>query len=310
MHTIIVIGGPTASGKTTLAIEVAKAIGTVILSADSRQFYQEMRIGNARPSEAELAAVPHHFIADRSIHKPLSAGRYAEEALRLLETLFPTYPTIVVAGGSGLYIQALCEGLDEFPATSEAVKKQVAALFDTKGLPGLQAALSIADPAYFAEVDQQNPRRLQRALEVSWQAGQPYSSFRQQGSRRPFATHYFQPAPVATAPKVGPHKRNAVPPEREGLYEKINQRVEQMMAEGLEAEAKSLLAYRHLPVLQTVGYQEFWPYFDGEYDLDTAIELIKRNSRRYAKRQSTWFGKDDQYQAVASVEELLNRLNK
>lgn len=309
MHTIIVIGGPTASGKTALAIELAKQIGTVILSADSRQFYQEMRIGNARPSEAELAAVPHYFIADRSILTPLSAGRYAEEALSLVETLFYQYPTIVVAGGSGLYIQALCEGLDEFPPISEAVKKQVAALFDTKGLPGLQAALSAADPVYFEEVDQQNPRRLQRALEVSWQAGQPYSSFRQQGSQRPFTTHYFQPAPVATA-KAASNKRNAVPPEREGLYGKINRRVEQMMAEGLEAEAKSLLTYRHLPVLQTVGYQEFWPYFDGEYDLDTAIELIKRNSRRYAKRQSTWFGKDDQYQAVGSASELLQCLHK
>ncbi len=310
MHTIIVIGGPTASGKTALAIELAKAIGTVILSADSRQFYQEMRIGNARPSEAELAAVPHYFIADRSIHQPLSAGRYAEEALLLLETLFPQYPSIVLVGGSGLYIQALCEGLDEFPAISEAVKEQVAALFDTKGLPGLQAALSIADPAYFAEVDQQNPRRLQRALEVSWQAGQPYSSFRQQGPQRPFAVHYFQPALAATDKKARPGKRNATPPQREELYEKINQRVVQMMAEGLEAEAKSLQAYRHLPVLQTVGYQEFWPYFDGKYALATAVELIQRNSRRYAKRQTTWFGKNDQYQAVGSASELLQSLNK
>ncbi len=311
MHTIIVIGGPTASGKTALAIELASQLNCPVLSADSRQFYQEMRIGNARPSEEELAAAKHYFIADRSIQQPLSAGRFAEEALALLANLFPLHPQIVLVGGSGLYIKALCEGLDDFPPIQDATKELVAQLFANQGLAGLQAALAKADPDYFASVDQQNPRRLQRALEVSWEAQQPYSSFRQGAQDRPFAVRYFQPALGATPPPPQvAHSRRKQDPQREALYGKINQRVKQMIGMGLIEEARSLLPYRHLPVLQTVGYQELWPYFEGEYDLNTAIELIQRNSRRYAKRQITWFGKDNIYQAVSSATDLLTHLQE
>ena len=269
---LIVIGGPTAAGKTDLAIRIARHYQTEILSADSRQFYREMRIGNARPVPEELAAVPHHFIADRSLHKPLSAGRYAEEALQLLEQLFQSHSVMVLVGGSGLYIRALCEGLDEFPPVTEAATVRVRKLHEAEGLVGLQREVERLDPAYYASVDRQNHRRLERALRVTYTAGQPYSSFLGQSHPRPFRCLYFRPEV-----------------DRAELYERINLRVDRMLAAGLEAEARMLWPDRGLPVLETVGYQEWWPFFSGEYSLERAVELIKRNSRRYAKRQLTWF---------------------
>ncbi len=269
---LIVVGGPTASGKTRLAIEVARHYTTEILSADSRQFYREMRIGNARPTEEELAAVPHHFLADRSLADPLSAGRFAEEGLRRLDTLFQVHDTVVLVGGSGLYLRALCEGLDEFPEVSPAARARVQRLLESRGLPGLQEAVALHDPDYYAVVDQQNGRRLERALRICYTAGVPYSSFLGQTTERPFRCRYVQPAT-----------------ERDVLYDRINRRVERMVEGGLEEEARALIGYRELPVLQTVGYQEWWPYFTGEYDRDRAVALIQRNSRRYAKRQITWF---------------------
>lgn len=256
-------------------------MGTEIISADSRQFYTEMRIGNARPSEAELAAVKHHFVADRSIEKPLTAGRFAEEAAQKCIALFKKYEHLVCVGGSGLYINALCEGLDEFPEVSEAAKEEVLGIWTSAGLPALQQALAQLDPTYFSRVDLQNPRRLMRALEVCLSSGQPYSSFLGKKAARPWKNVYF--------------RTNL---DRALLYKSIDFRVDDMIEQGLEAEAHSLLKYRHLPVMNTVGYQEWWPYFDGEYDKERAIELIKRNSRRYAKRQMTWFGKGDKYEVV------------
>ncbi|MTB50319.1 tRNA (adenosine(37)-N6)-dimethylallyltransferase MiaA [Lewinella sp. W8] len=285
---LIVVGGPTASGKTGLAIDLARHFSTEIISGDSRQFYREMRIGNARPSEEELAAVPHHFVADRSITEPLTAGRFAEEALARLADIHARHRVAVLVGGSGLYLRALCAGLDEFPEVTEAARTQVQRLYESAGLPALQQRLAELDPAYFAEVDRQNPRRLIRALEVSLSAGKAYSSFRGQQKPRPFQPLYLK-----------------LHPDREVLYARINQRVDEMLAEGLEAEAQRLRDYRHLPVMQTVGYQEWWPYFDGEYDRSTAVELIKRNSRRYAKRQVTWFGKGETYRAVSNLEDAL-----
>ena len=269
---LIVIGGPTAAGKTDLAIRIAQHYKTEIVSADSRQFYREMRIGNARPSPKELAAAPHHFIADRSLHEPLSAGRYADEALGVLFKIFRTKAVAVLVGGSGLYIRALCEGLDEFPPVTEAATARVAALHEAEGLAGLQRELERLDPAYYGNVDLQNHRRLERALRVTYSAGQPYSSFLGQTQSRPFRCLYFRPEM-----------------ERSALYDRINRRVDRMVAGGLEAEARSLLPHRGLPVLETVGYQEWWPCFDNEYGRDRAVDLIKRNSRRYAKRQLTWF---------------------
>ena len=274
MPKLLVVGGPTASGKTALAIELARELQTEIISADSRQFYREMRIGNARPEPEELAAVPHHFIADRSLEDPLSAGRFAEEAMTLLEDLFQRHQTVVVCGGSGLYVRALCEGLDEFPEVTEGARSQVQRWEEGQGVERLRTELAHRDAAYYAVVDKDNPRRLARALEVCLSSDQPYSAYLGNRPARPFDIEYR----ITNLPR----------PE---LYDRINHRVDLMLAAGLEAEARSLEIYRHLPILQTVGYQEWWPYFDGAYDRARAVELIKRNSRRYAKRQVTWFAK-------------------
>ncbi len=290
---LIVIGGPTASGKTSLALAVARHFGTEIISGDSRQFYREMKIGNARPEPEELAAAPHHFIADRSVQDPLTAGRFAEEALARLATLFQGHDRLVLVGGSGLYLRALCEGLDKFPEVTEQARTQVQRLVAEQGLAGLQAELSRLDPHYFATVDQQNGRRLERALQVCYSSGQPYSSFLGQRPPRPFTSVYFR-----------------THPPRAALYERINLRVDLMLDRGLEEEARRLYPLRDLPALQTVGYQEWWPYFAGDYGRDRAVELIKRNSRRYAKRQVTWFGRGDQYAPVNSPGELLAQLNR
>jgi len=290
---LIVIGGPTASGKTALAIEVAKHFGTEIISGDSRQFYTEMKIGNARPTEEELAQVPHHFIADRSLMDPLTAGRFAEQALDLLEKLFERHEVVVLTGGSGLYLRALCEGLDVFPDVTEAAQTQVQKMVEEQGLPGLQAELERLDPAYFASVDQQNARRLERALKVSLSSGKPYSSFLGNRPERPFTCEYF----TTSLPR----------PE---LYDRINRRVELMLEAGLEAEAITLRPFRHLPVLQTVGYRDWWPYFDGEYSRERAVELIRQNSRRYAKRQVTWFRKGGHYKTVNGLVDIVRELDK
>ena len=283
---LIVVGGATASGKTALAIAVARHFGTDIVSADSRQFYREMRIGNARPGPAELAAAPHHFIADRSIVRPLSAGTYAEEAGVRLEAIFAARPVAVLCGGSGLYLRAVCEGLDEFPPVSADADARVRELHATGGLPALQAELARLDPGYYARVDRNNGRRLERALRVCYTSGRAYSSFLGQQPARSFACLYLQPA-VA----------------RPDLYARIDSRVDRMLIEGLEAEARALIAFQELPVMQTVGYQEWWPHFAGAYDRERAVGLIKRNSRRYAKRQATWFR---EYAAVKDLREVLS----
>lgn len=283
MNRVIVIGGPTASGKTQLGIRLAQALGTEIISADSRQFYHEMRIGNARPTREEVDAVPHHFIADRSLHDPLSAGRYAAEALPLIAELHRRHRDVVVVGGSGLYIRALCEGLDEFPEPTEGARTRVQGLRENGGLVALQTTLRDLDPDYFARVDQQNARRLERALTVIFSGdGRPYSAYLHQPKPpRPFTVRYLQPEVK----------------DRSLLYERINRRVIAMVEAGLEAEARQLYPLRHLGILQTVGYQEWWPYVEDKIGHDRVVELIQRNSRRYAKRQLTWF---KTYQSVSN----------
>lgn len=267
---------------------MARHYGTEIISGDSRQFYHEMEIGNARPTTEELAAAQHHFVADRSIHKPLTAGGFEREALNLLKTIFTTHDHAVLTGGSGLYLRAVCEGLDKFPQATDMARTQVQKMLEEHGLSGLQAELERLDPDYYAAVDQHNPRRLERALQVCYSSGQPYSSFLGKQEKRDFKSVYLR-----------------THPERPLLYDRINRRVDMMLKAGLEAEARALFPHRNLPVLQTVGYQEWWSYFAGEYSQDRAIELIKQNSRRYAKRQVTWFRRDGVYQAVAGLREAL-----
>ncbi len=279
---LFVVGGPTATGKTGLAIALAKHFGTEVISADSRQFYQEMKIGNARPSDEELSQVKHHLIADRDLSETLSAGAFARQALGILDQLYQTREYAVVVGGSGLFIRALTEGLDEFPEVPAPIRDRVDLLFQTEGLSGLQTALAEVDQTYYQEVDLQNPVRLQRALEVSWATGKPYSSFRRgQGSERPFIPVYLQPSWP-----------------REELYQRINARVENMLAAGLEAEVRQLAPLQHLPALQTVGYQEWRPYFEGKQSKEEVVALIQQNSRRYAKRQLTWNRRDGYWKHI------------
>lgn len=272
---LIVVGGPTASGKTGLAIRLAQHFQTEILSADSRQFYREMRIGTAKPSPEEQAQATHHFIDALSIFDAYTVGDFERQALDLLDQLFQKKEVVIMAGGSGLFIRAVLEGLDAFPEVPDDIKDQVQKDFDLQGLEALQNELLVQDPQYYAEVDLQNPARLIRALSVIRASGQPFSSFRQQQTKpRPFQAICL-----------------LMDWDRETLYDRINRRVDQMMAEGLEKEAKQLYPHHHLNALQTVGYQELFDYFSGTHDRATAIELIKRNSRRYAKRQMTWFRK-------------------
>jgi tRNA dimethylallyltransferase len=278
LKTLIVIAGPTASGKTAAAIELANHYNTVIVSADSRQFYREMTIGTAKPTDDELAAAKHYFINSHSITDPFSAGDYEKQALSLLDELFKVHDKVVLAGGSGLFIRAVCEGFDEFPDVALGVREKLNTELDEQGLLFLQEKLKLADPEYYNQVDLNNPQRVIRALEVFESTGQPYSSFRSTKiNKRPFRSIKFG----LTLP-------------REVLYQRVNRRVDDMVRKGLVEEVRSLLPYRHINALNTVGYTELFEYFDGKNDLNGAIEAIKQNTRRFAKRQLTWFRKDEE----------------
>ncbi len=273
---LIVIAGPTASGKTALAIELAKALQTVIISADARQFYREMQIGTAKPSAAELNAIPHYFINNLSIHDDYDAGKYEAEVIQLLDKLFLQFDSVILCGGSGLFIKAVTDGFDEIPDTTTEVREQVQQLYEQNGLSWLQETIQQKDPVFYQNADVQNPKRLLRALEVITQTGNPFSSYHKQ--------HL--------------HQRNfailkiCLSIEREQLYQRINERVLKMFDEGLEDEVKGLIPYRHLNALQTVGYTELFEYFDGKINKKRALELIQQHTRNYAKRQLTWFRKD------------------
>ena len=276
MPTLQIILGPTAVGKTDYAIAEALRVGSPVVSCDSRQFYRELRIGVARPDASQLAAVPHYFIADRSITEPLSAGGYEVEALQLLEQLFCDHEVVVMAGGSGLYIDALCNGLDDFPAADPELREQLSARLRDEGVAALRAELRLLDPETYATIDPANGQRIVRALEVTLATGRKYSSFK---------THAAKPRPF-TIEKIGLRR------PRPALYARIDARVDMMLAEGLLDEARALLPHRDLPALNTVGYKELFDYFDGRYDLPEAIRLIKRNTRHYAKKQLTWWSRD------------------
>jgi len=273
---LIVVGGPTAAGKTELAIRLALHFDTEVLSCDSRQFYRQLRIGTATPSPTLLQQVPHHFIGHRSVETNYSAGDYVRDALQVLARIFKTRDYAVLVGGSGFYQKALCEGLDTFPKVSPLLRKQVENDYREGGIAALQEELARKDPAYFTEVDIQNPARLKRALAVIRASGKPFSSFRTgRGGERSFRPIYLWlhwPRPQ--------------------LYHRINARVEAMMDRGLLQEVKSLQAYRHLDALQTVGYQELFNFLEGDMALAEAVEQIKQHTRRYAKRQITWRRRD------------------
>lgn len=276
MKKLLVIGGATASGKTALAIRLAQYFGTEILSADSRQFYREMSIGTAKPNEQELAAAKHHFIDFLSVAENFSVGDFERDALARLDKIFQEKELAILVGGSGLYLRAVCEGLDKFPDISSDTKKKVEIGEQTGGLLWLQKELARLDPQHFARVDQQNPARLRRALEVCLETGQSYSSFLGQGSRQ---SRGFQPIYIY------------LDWPRPELYARIEARVDQMIQDGLEEEARGLLPFRDRAPLRTVGYEEFFDYFDGNLSLAETIDKIKQHSRNYAKRQVTWFSK-------------------
>ena len=291
---LIIITGPTAVGKTSVAIEVAKALHTEIISCDSRQMYREMRIGTAVPTTEELAAVPHHFIGHLSIHDYYNVSMFEQECLQLLDQLFLKYQTVVMTGGSGLYIDALCSGIDDFPTVDPEIRKTVTGWFETEGIEYLRRQLKMLDPEHYAKVDLRNHKRIMKAIEVSLQTGKPYSSFlTAKEQKRPF-----------DIVKVALNR------PREELFERINLRTTTMMEEGLLEEAQALYPYRHLNALNTVGYKELFAYMDGLHDLNTAVELIRRNTRRYAKRQLTWFARDKEMVWMHPDEVLIENFSK
>ena len=282
MATLLVLTGPTASGKTALAIRWAEKFRTEIISADSRQFYREMRIGTAAPTEAELRRVPHHFVGHLSVNDSYNVYRYEQDVLTLLEKLFKQHDTVVMTGGSGLYIDAVCNGIDLLPDPDPALRENLWRMLRENRVEEFHQMLKEKDPEYYAVVDRQNPVRMIRALEVCIQTGQSFSSLRQQqAKKRPFQIQKY-----------------AISLPKEQLRERINRRVELMMAEGLEAEARSLYPLRHLNALQTVGYKELFEFFDGQCTLDESVAAIQTHTRQYAKRQMTWFKRDETYQWI------------
>ena len=282
---LLTVAGPTAVGKTALTVALAQQLSTEIISADSRQFFREMSIGTAKPTPEEMQGVPHHFVDSHSITEDYSAGRFAAEAEARLARLFVRYPVVIATGGSGLYLQALTDGLDELPAVPPAVRQQLQHELATVGLASLVAELAATDPVAHARLDLQNHQRVLRALEITRGTGRPFSSF------------HLGPAAVAAKAAARPFRveKVALTREREELYQRIDQRVLHMLEAGLVAEVERLLPFRQHNALQTVGYQEIFGYLDGAYDYAEAVRLLQRNTRHYAKRQLTWLRRDPDY---------------
>ena len=276
-HRLVILLGPTAVGKTERSLELARLYDSPVISCDSRQIYREMYIGTAAPGPEILEQVQHYFIRDHSVKDLYTAGKYELEALEVIRRLFAEgHDTLVMTGGSGFYIDAVCNGLDDFPPTDPALREEISARLREEGVKSLAEELKSLDRESYETIDISNGQRVVRALEVCLMTGRPFSSF-----------------------KTNPRKKREFDIEkigltrpREELYERIDRRAEQMFRDGLEEEVRSLLPLRDLPALQTVGYQELFPVFDGEYSVDSALELIQRNTRRYAKRQMSWFRRD------------------
>ncbi len=276
--TLVLILGPTGVGKTELSLRVAEHYGCPILNCDSRQVFRSIPVGTATPTAEEQARVKHYFVATRELEEEYNAGQYERDALELLDELFRTHEVVVMTGGSMLYADAVCNGLDDLPSVPAGVRKAVREGYERGGLEWLQAEVQRLDPDYWNVVDRQNPARLAHCVELSRVTGKPYSSLLTK-------TVAYRPFRIV---KVGLER------SREELYDRINRRVEQMIADGLVDEARRVYPKRQLNSLQTVGYRELFASFDGEYDLDRAIELIQQNTRHYAKRQMTWFRRDTQ----------------
>ena len=276
MKTLLVLLGPTGVGKTDLSIGIAKAFGTEIISCDSRQIYKEMRIGTAVPSSGQLAAVRHHFIQMISVHDYYNSWQFEVQALERIRELFQEKEVVLMTGGSMLYIDAVCKGIDDIPTVTPEIRDALYMQFETEGLAPILAELKEADPVHYEEVDRNNYKRVIHAVEICRMTGKPYSSFRTNIKKeRPFRII-----------KVGLNR------DRDELCDRINQRVDLMMSEGLLEEARRAYPFRHLNSLNTVGYKELFNYFSGEWTLDLAVEKIKRNSRGYARKQMTWFKRD------------------
>lgn len=273
---LIVIVGPTAVGKTELAVRLGERLGAEILSADSRQVYKELNIGTAKPSAEQLSRVKHHFIGSHSIRDDYGAGQFGREALSVIEQLFASSDNVILCGGSGLYVKAVCEGLDDMPEISNSIRREIIEKYERNGLPWLQQQVATKDPAYFEVVDTKNPHRLIRALELLTVHGTSVTTLRKKSQK----SHPFQ------ITKIG------LELSRDELYQRIDVRMDHMIDAGLFAEAESFFGDRHANALQTVGYREIFGYLEGTYDQHEALRLLKRNSRRYAKRQMTWFKKD------------------
>ncbi len=289
MKTVIIIAGPTAVGKTSVAIELAKRLDTEIISADSRQCYRELDIGVARPSPEELASVPHHFIASHSIHQKVTASTFEAYALDKLSQIFRHKDVAVMVGGTGLYIKAFCEGLDEIPEVPEHIHIEIKEQYRQQGLEWLQQEVAGADPGFYEVGEIQNPQRLMRALEVARATGRSILQFRKgEKAKRDFQIIKY-----------------ALELPKEELHRNIHARVDQMMERGLPEEVRSLLPYQHLNALQTVGYREFFDHYNGAVSLDAAVEEIKKNTRHYAKRQMTWFRKDKEYRWMHPADEIV-----
>ncbi len=271
--TLKVIVGPTASGKTDYSIELANQYNSPIISCDSRQIYMELKIGTAPPSEEQLAQIKHYFIFSHSIFDFYTAGKYELEALELINNLFLTHDTLIVVGGSGLYVDALCYGIDDFPDSDMTLRDNLMQRLSAEGIESLRNELRLLDPESYETIDKKNPQRIVRALEVCLQTGKKFSSFKSSSSKQRNFTI----------------ERTIIERPREELYDRINLRVDKMIESGLVDEAKELHKFKDLPALKTVGYKELFDYFDGKTSLEEAIDLIKRNTRRYAKRQITWF---------------------
>lgn len=289
---LIVLLGPTGVGKTDISINLANRFNCEIISADSRQFFSEMKIGTSVPSDDQLNTINHHFIRFKSVEDYYSSSLFERDVINLLPTLFSKNNFVLMSGGSGMYIDAVCSGIDDIPDVDHEVREKYISRYKEDGIEGLRAALKILDPEHYSKVDLKNHKRIMRALEICETAGRPYSSFLKKNKReREFAII-----------KIGLERT------REDLYNRINLRVDAMIDAGLEEEARNLQKYRNLNAMNCVGYREFFDYFDGKITRDKAIELIKRNSRRYAKRQLTWWGKDKDIKWFKpdQIEEIIN----